>query len=207
VEIGLLLALPAGVALFVASEPILAALFQRGALGPEESRMAALALSAYAVGLPGTILIKALSTGFFARQDTMTPLRIAILVMLANAAASIILVYSLPVEIGHAGIALATGIAGWLNSGLLALVLIRRGLWRPDQQLWRRVPRLVAAAVGMGLVLWGLQTALAPLWQEGEALRLLGLILLVSAGALAYGVLVLVFRGAAVSDLRRLKRP
>lgn len=207
VEIGLLLALPAAAALMVVPGPILSGLFERGAFTNTDTQFAALALAAYAVGLPGTIMIKALSTGFFARQDTTTPLRIAVVVMVVNALASIILVFTLPQGIAHAGIALATGIAGWLNSGLLAATLMRRGHWRLDAQLKRRMPRLVLSAIGMGAVLFGAAHILAPLWTGGEALRLIGLGMLVLSGLIGYFALVFLSRGAEIADLRRLKRP
>lgn len=207
VEFGLILALPAAIALMAVPGPILAALFERGAFTQADTAAAALALAAYAVGLPGTVLIKALSAGFFARQDTGTPVRIAIIVTLLNIAASILLVWLLPPAIGHAGIALATGLAGWLNTGLLMRALARQGAFAPDARLKRRLWRLTLAALAMGAVLLALAHLLAPLWQAGEAARLVGLALLVTGGLVAYGGTGLLLGGFRIADLRMMRRP
>lgn len=207
VEFGLILALPAAVALMVVPGPILAALFERGAFTAADTAASALALAAYAVGLPGTVLIKALSAGFFARQDTATPVRIAIGVTLLNILASILLVWWLPPAVGHAGIALATGLSGWLNTALLARALARQGAFRPDARLKSRIVRLAVAAAIMGAALLGLAALLAPLWQSGEAARLLGLIALVAGGSAVYGVAGVALGGFRIADLRSLRRP
>src|SRR5207249_6026945 len=84
VELALLLTLPAAAALVVLAQPILTVLFERGAFGPAEAAATAAALAAFAVGLPAFVLVKVLAPGFFAQQDTATPVKIAIAAMAAN---------------------------------------------------------------------------------------------------------------------------
>src|SRR5690606_29274253 len=85
-EFSLLLTVPAAVALFIASWPIMRVLFERGAFTTVDTRATAGMLSALAIGLPAYVLIKALQPSFFAREDTKTPMIYAGIAMAANAA-------------------------------------------------------------------------------------------------------------------------
>ena len=115
------------------SLPIIHVLFERGAFGPRRHAQTSAALAAYASGLPAYVLIKVLTPGFFAREDTRTPVKIA-LGCLASNLVLVVLIWSL----AHVGIALATAISAWLNAGLLAWLLRREGLLQPDARLQRR---------------------------------------------------------------------
>ena len=77
IEFGLMLSLPAALALWLLADPMIRMLFERGRFGPDDTLRTASALAAYAVGLPAFVLVKALTPGFFAREDTRTPLYIA----------------------------------------------------------------------------------------------------------------------------------
>ena len=202
-EFSLLLGLPAAVALGVAGSPIVGVLFERGAFGPEETRATAAALAAYAVGIPAYVIVKALNVAFFARQDTATPVRIAVLVTVATLLLGLAL---LPV-LGHVGIALATGLTAWLDVALLVAALRRRGLLALDERLLRRAPRIALAALGMGLALaWG-ASALEPWLSAGFAgTRFGALALLVSTGMALFAVLAQALGGAALGDLKSLLR-
>ena len=202
IEIALLLALPAAVALVVIAGPVIVVLFERGAFGPGESAAAAGALVAYAGGLPAFVLIKVLAPAYFARQDTRTPVRIAVLCLLVNVALNLILMGPL----AHVGIALATTLAGWLNVALLAAGLARRGFLRPDARLRRRIPRLVAACAGMAAVLWGVNLGLESLLAESVGLRIPALAALVGTGLASYAVLAGVTGTVCPSELRGLLR-
>ena len=200
IEIALLLALPAAVALIVIAGPVIVVLFERGAFGPGESAAAAGALVAYAGGLPAFVLIKVLAPGYFARQDTKTPVRIAVLCLLVNVALNLVLMGPL----AHVGIALATTLAGWLNVALLAAGLARRGFLRPDARLRRRIPRMVAACAGMAAVLWGLNLGLETLLTETIGLRILTLAALIGAGLASYAILAGVTGIISTRELRGL---
>jgi putative peptidoglycan lipid II flippase len=152
IELGFLVALPAAVALWILAEPIVRLLFERGRFGHEETLRAAGACAAFAVGLPAFIAVRALTPGFFAREDTRTPLWIAMVAIAANVALNI--AFLLFTQLQHVGIALASSLAGWLNAGLLAAVLLSRRHWLPDRRLLDRSLRIVLAAAGMGALLW-----------------------------------------------------
>jgi putative peptidoglycan lipid II flippase len=202
-ELALLLTLPAAVALALLATPILLVLFQRGAFGAADTAATAAALSAYAAGLPAFVLIRVLAPAFFARHDTATPVKIAIGTMAANLGLTLVLMQFL----AHVGIALATTIAGWINALTLLLLLIRRGHFRFDRRSRRNLPRVGAAALGMGVVLALLQVALAPALAGPAVLRVGALAGLVGAGLAAFALLALVFGIADWRDLLgRLRR-
>ncbi len=181
-EISLLLTLPAAVALAAIPEPIVSVLFQRGAFDAQAVSATAGALGAFAIGLPAFVLAKALAPGFFAREDTKTPVKIAIGVVLLNIIAALILMQSL----AHVGIALASALTAWVNVAALALILRKRGEFFADVILRKRVPRMALSAVAMGAVLWIAAQALAP-WLSGPlALKAGALTLLVGGGAVVY---------------------
>jgi putative peptidoglycan lipid II flippase len=116
-----------------------------------------------------------LTPGFFAREDTKTPVKIAIVCLISNVAIALILIWWL----AHVGIALATALSAWLNAGLLARGLRRDSLLQPDAQLKRRLPRILAASIAMALALW-----LAVPWLA--LAPPLALAILVAAGGLGF---------------------
>ena len=202
-ELALLLTLPAAVALAVLAKPIFAVLFQRGAFSPADTAATAAALAAYAAGLPAFVLVKVLAPAFFARHDTATPVKVAIAAMAVNLALTVILMQFL----AHVGIALATTCAGWLNALSLLALLIRRGHFRLDRRARRNLPRIGAAALGMGLVLALLRLALAGALAGPVPLRAAALAGLVGAGLAAFAVLALALGIADWRDLLgRLRR-
>jgi putative peptidoglycan lipid II flippase len=196
-ELALLLTLPAAVGLALLATPMLSVLFQRGAFGAADTAATAAALSAYAAGLPAFVLVRVLAPGFFARHDTATPVKIAIVAMAANLCLTLILMQFL----AHVGIALATTIAGWINAATLLVLLIRRGHFGFDRRARRNLPRIAAAALGMGIVIALLRVALAPALGGPAFLRAGALAALVCAGLAAFAVLALVL---GIADWREL---
>lgn len=190
-----LITLPAAVGLAVLSQPILATLFQYGAFSAEDVRMASLSLVAYSAGLPAFIAIKVLAPGYYARQDTTTPVRFSLISMGANVLLNLLFVGSL-LQIGfagpHAGLAAASSVSAWLNAALLYRSLRRTGIYRPLPGWSRLLITLVLACVAMaGALLW-LDPGLAA-WSKAlahdRALHLAGMI---GAGALCYALVGLV---------------
>ncbi|HUZ73698.1 MAG TPA: murein biosynthesis integral membrane protein MurJ [Stellaceae bacterium] len=200
-ELAFLLTLPAAVALGVAAHPILAVLFERGAFGPAQASATAGALAAYAAGLPAFVLVKVMAPGFFARHDTKTPVKIAVVAITVN----IVLTTSLGLltPLAHVGVALATSIAGWVNALLLIHVLRRRRHFALDRRTRRALPRMLGAALGMGALLIGLERLLAPALAGGLALRLGGLAALVGGGLLGFAVLAVALGVAPWGEVRR----
>ncbi|MHC8507985.1 MAG: murein biosynthesis integral membrane protein MurJ [Rhodospirillales bacterium] len=202
-EFTLLLTLPAAAALVVIAEPVVHVLFERGAWTAAASAKTSAALAVYALGLPAYVLIKALAPGFFARGDTATPVKIALAAMAVN----LILNLALMGPFQHVGIAAATVVSSWLNAGLMALALRRRGALAADSRLRSRLPRAALAAALMTLALWAAEGVLSDaLAAPDEWTRALALAALVITG-------LGVFTGAAFAlgavrrdDLNTLRR-
>ncbi|MBR0649138.1 murein biosynthesis integral membrane protein MurJ [Roseomonas terrae] len=202
-ELALLLTLPSAVGLAAAADPIVAALFQRGAFGAEAAAASAAALVAYAFGLPAFVLVKVFAPGFFARGDTSAPVKIGVTAVALNLALNLLFMNWL----AHVGIALATACAAWVNAGLLAFVLARRGHFVADRRARRVLPRIVAASVVMGAVVVGI-AALLP-GTETSGGRVLQAVLLIVAGAAAYvgaGVALRAFNLREVLGMLRRRR-
>ncbi len=180
----LLLGTPAMVGLFILAGPMLATLFQYDAFSAHDTEMATRSLMAYALGLLSFISIKVLAPGYFARQDTKTPMRIGIIAMVANMVMNVMFVFPL----AHAGLALATSLAAFLNALLLYRGLRREGVYQPSAGWGPLLRRVVVSNVVLGLMLWWGVGELAQ-WIEWSGLervwRLTGWIV---AGALLYFV-------------------
>lgn len=201
-EIALLLTVPAAAALAVIADPLITVLFQRGAFTEGDGVETAITLAAYAVGLPAFVLIKVFQPGFFAREDTATPVKVAAAAVAANLACNAVL---LPLY-AQVGIALSTALSSWLNAGLLALLLWRRGHFGADGRLARRVPRILLSAAAMAAVLWVLSDFVRPWLAGGTVERIAGLAALVIAGLAVYAAACLILRAAHPRDLAALRR-
>jgi len=123
-----MIAIPASVGLYLLATPLLATIFQHGEFSERDVVMSALALEAIAVGVSGFIFIKVLAPGFFAQQDTKTPVKIAVVAVAVNIILSLILVE----RMAHVGLALAISISAWVNASLLLLTLRLRNSYRPQ---------------------------------------------------------------------------
>ncbi len=194
IEAASLLALPAAAGLAALAEPIVVALFQRGAFGPAEARATAEAVSAYALGLPAFVLAKALTPGFLAREDTTTPVKLGMVAIAVNLALNLALMG----PFGHVGIALGTSAAAWVNVALLWGTLARRGDFALDARARRTMPRLVFVSAAMGLAVWAAQ----PYAPKGT----LGLVVLIPLGGLLFAGLAQLTGAASLADLRRAFR-
>jgi len=203
-ELALLMTLPAAVALAVAALPILTVLFQHGRFSAIDARATAGALAAYAAGLPAFVLIKVMAPGFYARHDTRTPVIIGAVTVAINIALTVGLGLGTP--LAHVGVAMATSVAGWINALALTLVLTRRGFFTLDAGTRRRLPRLVAAAIGTGAVVGMLEYALRGPLDGTLAMRVVALAVLVGGGVAAFFLLALALHGIDRGALRRRPR-
>jgi len=150
-----LIAIPASVALVILSEPLLATFFYFGKFNVVDVQMSARALMAFSFGLVGFILIKVLAPGFYARQDTRTPMRIGAFSMGINVILSLLLVYPLK----HVGLALAISLAAFVNAGVLFFMLRKQDVFRPTAGWPILLTRISLATGVMGAILiWGVGT-------------------------------------------------
>ncbi len=204
-RMALLIGMPAALGLLLLAEPVTAAVYHYGKFTAFDTRMAAISLGAMSIGIPAFMLSKVLSPAFFARQDTKTPMRAAILTVIANVLLTI--AFTMPlwlyqVQGAHVGIALATALAGIFNAWLLWRALRRAGLHRPEPGWGRFMLRLLAACVVMAMVVVALRwwvgdwNALGGFWLRGT-----WLLLVIAAGGLAY-VMTLLVLGLRPRDLR-----
>lgn len=170
-RLALLISLPATLGLVLLAKPILAAVMMYGAYSWGDVQMSALSLMTYSFGLTAFILVKVLAPGFYSRQDTKTPVRIGIISMFANMALNVLIV--LPwhwsgTAGAHAGLALATALAGYLNAGMLFFTLRREHIFSPDRGWSAYLLKVALACIAMGgLVFW-----LLPVdgwWQQAAA--------------------------------------
>jgi len=201
-EAALLLTLPAAAALAAIATPITAVLFQHGAFGAAATRTTAAALAAFALGLPAYVIVKALAPAFFAREDTVTPVRAAVVAVVTNVVLSLLLIRPL----GPTGIALATSLAAWVNACGLALSLWRHEHLILDAGFRRRVPRIVAASVAMAVCLRLGVHSLGNAFAAGLAYKIAALAALVSGGAACYGVLALLLGAVELELVKRFIR-
>jgi putative peptidoglycan lipid II flippase len=162
------------------------------------------ALAAFAVGLPAFVLVKALTPGFFAREDTRTPLYIAITAIVVNVALNVFFLYG--TNLAQVGIALATSLSGWLNAAMLAIVLRRRDHLIADQRLVSRSWRMLVATIGMGVALWGALVVLNPVLAYANIRGVVALFGVCALGMVVYAVLGALLGVVRLAELRFVMR-
>jgi putative peptidoglycan lipid II flippase len=203
-ELSLFLTLPATAALMIMPSAILSALFEHGAFRHADTIAVAGAVAAFAAGLPAFSMTKVFQPGFYAREDTRTPMNFALVSVAVNIAGSILLSR----YFGHVGIAMATAIAAWVNAFLLAFTLNARGHFRADDRLIVRLPKIILATAIMALVivagLWLMDGA----FREGAPVvtRLVALLTLVTAGVAAYFGAAFALGAMTLSELKSMLR-
>ena len=193
---------PATLGLFILSGPILSTLFEYGEFSARDVLMSSYSLMAYATGLLGFIGIKVLAQGFYARQDTRTPVRIGIVAMVSNMILNVIFVYGLKFsEFGalHMGLALATSASAFINAGMLFMMLRRQGIYTPDRGWGKAFLRVTVASVLMvGFLLWAIQDL--SVWSARHWVERVGyLILWVVLAKLIYFI-ALRLQGVKITD-------
>jgi len=197
-ELALFLSMPAAVALTISAVPIIRGVLQWGAFTATDTAGAASALAAFSIGVPAYVLIKVLTPGFYARQDTRTPVRIAVFSMLFNLVGNLTLIWPL----GFVGVAVSTAIAAWVNVLMLYWVLHKRDQLKMDARFRSKGLRIIAASLAMGVALWLLGPLLDPHMTGGLVNRMLWLGLLCGSGGLVYGAAALLLRAYTIGELR-----
>ncbi len=202
IEMALFLALPATAAFLTVSHELIAVLFERGEFAHADTGPTARTLFAYSLGLPAYVLVRALQPGFYARHDTSTPVRIAMICIAINIGLSFALLHSLQ----YVGLAVATAVSSWTNTFLLGVTLYRRGQLKPDARLKDKLRRMLAATIIMGggllLLAWLLRD-----WFAGHDLyRFAALVILVAGGGALYGFTAIALGAIRMSELKAMLR-
>ena len=203
-KLAILIAVPAAIGLFVLAEPLVTTLFFGGNFGEHSVRMTALSLQAYAAGLIGFSLVKVLAPGYFAREDTKTPVRIALVALSVNLVLSISLAWYFTTRgltAPHAGLAAATSIAALLNAALLYFGLRREQILQHSRGWLLLLFRVTVACAAMYAIL---HVTIRPLdWWIAQdlPLRCLHLAISVTSGAGAY-LLTMFVLGTRLAHLR-----
>lgn len=183
----MLVSVPATVGLITLAVPLLATLFHYGEFSVDDVVKSSYSLITFSIGLAGFIMVKILASGFYSRQDTRTPVRFAVVAMIANVALNLVFVWPL----AHAGLALSTSLAALLNAGLLLRALRRSEAYRPERGWTAFLLRITAAGVAMAAVLaWGAGTV--EQWTAwGGIERLWRLCMWIAIGSLVFAVVAL----------------
>ncbi|MGH6726746.1 MAG: murein biosynthesis integral membrane protein MurJ [Pseudolabrys sp.] len=193
IEFTLLLSIPCLAAFFVIPELIMRALFMRGAFTAADAVAAGRTLTAYAVGLLPFVLIRSTVATFFARGDTATPVKAALIAAAVNIGFKFLLMGPL----AQVGLALATSIGAWINLGLVLWFAARAGHLHIDERLRQSTVKLAAAGLTLAAVLWLCRTPVAHMFTDWHRLHdVLTLALLAAIGGGVYGGVVLALFGS-----------
>ena len=201
-ELAMLLCLPAALALAVTALPLVSAIFEAGRFTASDAQNTALTLSLIALGLPAYVLVKVLTPGFYARRDTATPVKVALVVLVVNVILNFVLIWGLGFGIG--GLAAAVALSSWLNCTILYVLLYRRGHFRIEKWLAYRLVRQLIAATAMVAALVAIKMLLGSWFTGSLGHRLAGVIAVVSGGMLVYFPLVWVLGGTDREAFRSL---
>lgn len=177
-----LLTLPAALALALLATPLIATLFFHGEFSPHDVGMTRNALMAYSVGLLGLILVKVLAPGFYARQNIRTPVKIALITLVATQLMNLVFI----VPLRHAGLALAIGLGACLNAGLLYYKLRTHKIYQPQPGWAMFMAKILIASTVMGALLWTASGSDASWLADSTFRRVLRLAEVVAIGAAAY---------------------
>jgi len=197
-EFALLLTLPAAVALIAVPEALVSVLFQRGRFTPEDAAATALVVAIYGLGLPSFVMQKVLQPIYFARENTKSPFKFALVAMVINA----VLAIGLAPWIGYLSAAIGTSVAGWVMVYLLWRGAANLGdAARFDARFIRQTGRILVASAAMGLVLYLLNRLLEQVLGLA-GWRYLALAGLVAAGIGSFFVFAWLNKAVTVSELR-----
>jgi putative peptidoglycan lipid II flippase len=149
IRANLLIGMPATVAMLILSGPLMTSLFQYGRFTPQDVMMAQQSVMAYGIGLQAFMLVKVLSSAFYARQEIPFAVKISMISLAVGIVSSFVLI----IPFAHAGLALSTSIASWVNAITLWIVLYRRGIFQIQPGFKRFMIQLTLANAMVALFL------------------------------------------------------
>jgi putative peptidoglycan lipid II flippase len=194
-----LMAVPCAVALVVFAKPLVAVLYHYGAMTDFDVQQITYALMGWGVGLIGLIAIKVLAPGYYAAQDTKTPVRVAMVVLVITQMLNIVLVP----RFAHAALTLSIGIGAMINAVWLLVGLRMRGSYKPEPGWGVFVLQVVAACALLAVFLMWANGAFAWTQLRSESFKRIGLLALI---LLASAVIYFMVLWAAGLKLRQFIR-
>jgi putative peptidoglycan lipid II flippase len=203
-EIALFFSIPATCIIVFIAHPLVLTLFQRGAFNAENTKATADALSAFALGIPGYVMIKIFTPCFFAQYDTKTPLKISCISLLVNVSLNVLFMQFL----AHVGIALATSIASWVTSALLYYKLRKRRMFIVDQQMFIRLPKIMLCALVMVISMYLGKLLLLQDYVNASNLfgRIIGIVGIIVVGLVSYLACIMFTKTVSLNEIKRLVR-
>jgi putative peptidoglycan lipid II flippase len=197
VRLILLIGIPAGIGLIFFSLPLIASCFAYGQFNVYDLLQTQKSLITLALGVPAFMLVKVLASGFYARQDILTPVKVGALAMGVNTALCAVFVW----HFAHAGLTLASALAGYVNCGLLMMYLVRRGIYKPSPGWMRYTIQLGVANCAVALYLLSMSNN-AAYWLGFAPMMRLGLLLTHVLAAVSIYLLVLGITGVRPNQFR-----
>ncbi|MBA4749570.1 MAG: murein biosynthesis integral membrane protein MurJ [Alphaproteobacteria bacterium] len=201
-EYAVLFSAPALIALMIFAEPLVKVLYEHGKFTLHDTRETAYTLMALVSGLPAYIMVKIFSTSFFAREDTRTPVYIAVGAVVVNLVLNLLLIKPL----AHVGLALSTSIAAWLNAFTLAVMLKRQGLMSMTPRFKAFLPRAALTVILTTAAFWSALPLVHRLVNAGKLSQIVTMTGMVAAGIIVFVGCAVITRALDTSDLRRQLR-
>lgn len=200
IEMGLFFTIPATVAFIIVPDDLIHVLLERSNFSSEATLQTSLTLAAYAAGLPAYVLAKVFVPGYFARGDTKTPLKFAIIALFVNVSLNLILMQYFV----HVGLAMATAISAWINVCLLAGGLIKYNRYKIERKLIIRLLKYILCSVFMGAIVWITQGFVHNFIYGNTLSQIGGLLILVISGIGAYLLAIFTTKTVKKEELKAL---
>jgi putative peptidoglycan lipid II flippase len=197
---------PAAVGLLMLSGPMIATIFGYGAFTERDVLMSSYALMAYSMGLMGFSLVKVLAPGYFARQDTKTPVRVGLIAFSTNMVFNLVVVvpaFLSGFAVPHVLLAVSTGLSAIINAALLYRGLRRDGVFAPSAEWRKLLPRVALATVALAAFLWWVSGDWSA-WSDWHAARRALWLAFAVAGGVAVYFGALWVAGTRPRDLKPL---
>jgi putative peptidoglycan lipid II flippase len=182
IQFALLLTLPAATAFIVIALPIVKLLYQYGHFTADMSVDVAWVLGILATGLPAYVMVKILSSNFFARGDTHTPVKAGMISIATNISLNLVLFHFF----GYLGIAASNALSSWLNVTLLIIWLRRAGMLQIDRRVRQTLPRLLLCCGIMAFALHSTAALLLPDMDAGVWTKFISVFMLMAGGFVIY---------------------
>ncbi|WP_131777795.1 murein biosynthesis integral membrane protein MurJ [Legionella fairfieldensis] len=193
----LLIGIPSGLGLACFSMPLIASCFAYGNFSINDLLQTQKSLIALASGVPAFMMVKVLASGFYSRQDIKTPVKVGAIAMVVNSILCALLIWPL----AHAGLALASALAGYVNCGLLIMLLYRRGIYKPAAGWKKFILQLILANSTIVFYLFIVTGNLDAWMSQTAVMRLMLLMMHVVASVFIY-LMILRLTGVRLAQFR-----